>query len=198
MKSNFNMPPHLQFELILKHAAIKPKEGESFFSYYNRSNAGVEVTWDTLRHLRSLTSLKIILKGILSKEDAATCLKFKKAGIIDAIWISNHGGRQLDETISTIEALEEIAPVVGREMPILVDGGFRNGTDVLKALALGADFVCLGRPILYGLATGGEAGVKKVLQVVESELKRAMLLCGVGSAKEAREKSILYKMRPKL
>ena len=67
-------------------------------------------------------------------------------------------------------------------MPILVDGGFRSGTDVLKALALGADFVCLGRPILYGLAVGGEAGVKQVLSVVESELKRAMVLCGVRSA----------------
>ena len=75
------------------------------------------------------------------------------------LWISNHGGRQLDETISTVEALDEIAPVVAGQMPIIVDGGFRSGTDVLKALGLGADFVCLGRPILYGLASGGEAGV---------------------------------------
>ena len=108
------MPPHLQFELILKHAAIKPKEGESFFEYYNRSVAGIDMTWDLLRQLRSLTSLKIILKGILAKEDAITCVEFKKEGIIDGIWISNKGGRQLDETISTIEALEEIAPIVGR------------------------------------------------------------------------------------
>ena len=177
---------------------MKPNPGESFTSYYIRSNAGFELTWDTIRELRSITSLKIILKGILCKEDAATCLEFKKEGIIDALWISNHGGRQLDETISTVEALDEIAPVVAGQMPIIVDGGFRSGTDVLKALGLGADFVCLGRPILYGLASAGEAGVEKVLGLIESELKRAMALTGVKSIKEAKDKNILYKMRPKL
>ena len=83
-------------------------------------------------------------------------------------------------------------------MPIIVDGGFRSGTDVLKALGLGADFVCLGRPILYGLASGGETGVEKVLGLMESELKRAMALTGVKNIKEAKEKNILYKMSPKL
>lgn len=96
LRNDFTMPAHLNFELLLKHAKIKPQPRESFMSYYIRSNAGIELTWDSIRNIRSLSSLKIIIKGILCKEDAETCVALKKEGLVDAIWISNHGGRQLD------------------------------------------------------------------------------------------------------
>lgn len=138
------------------------------------------LTWEILPWLRSITKLPILLKGILTAEDARLALDYGAAGMI----VSNHGGRQLDGVVASMEALPEVVEVVAGRCEVYVDGGVRRGTDVLKALALGARAVLLGRPILWGLAVNGERGVYHVLQLVRAELELAMTLAGcptVGS-----------------
>lgn len=132
------------------------------------------LTWEILPWLRSLTSLPILLKGILTAEDARLALSYGAAGII----VSNHGGRQLDSVVAGIEALPEVVEAVAGRCEVYVDGGIRRGTDVLKALALGARAVLLGRPILWGLAVDGESGVYHVLQLLRDEFELAMTLAG--------------------
>jgi isopentenyl diphosphate isomerase/L-lactate dehydrogenase-like FMN-dependent dehydrogenase len=131
-------------------------------------------TWETVDLLRSITKLPILLKGILTAEDALLAVERGVDGII----VSNHGGRQLDGALASIEALPEIAHVVAGRCEIYLDGGVRRGTDVLKALALGARAVFLGRPILWGLAVDGETGAKHVLEIMRHELHMAMTLAG--------------------
>ncbi len=132
------------------------------------------LTWDVLDWLRERTSLPIVVKGILTAEDAAIAVERGVAGII----VSNHGGRQLDSAIPSIEALPEVVEAVGGRCEIYLDGGIRRGTDVLKALALGARAVLVGRPILWGLAARGEEGVRHVLALLHDELELSMALAG--------------------
>ena len=132
------------------------------------------LTWESLAWIRSLTSLPIILKGILTAEDAALAVQYGVDGII----VSNHGGRQLDGVSPGIEALPEVAEVVGGRCELYLDGGIRRGTDVLKALALGARAVLVGRPILWGLAVNGADGIYHVLELLRAELELAMALAG--------------------
>jgi isopentenyl diphosphate isomerase/L-lactate dehydrogenase-like FMN-dependent dehydrogenase len=132
------------------------------------------LTWDAIAWLRSLTSLPIVIKGILTAEDAERAVAAGAAGVV----VSNHGGRQLDGAVATIDALPEIGERVAGRIPILLDGGVRRGTDVLKALALGASAVLIGRPYLWGLAAAGEAGVRRVLDLLRAELELAMALAG--------------------
>jgi isopentenyl diphosphate isomerase/L-lactate dehydrogenase-like FMN-dependent dehydrogenase len=134
----------------------------------------VSLTWESLDWLRSLTSLPIILKGILTAEDAALAVQHGVDGII----VSNHGGRQLDSVSPGIEALPEVAEAVGGYCELYLDGGIRRGTDVLKALALGARAVLVGRPVLWGLAVNGADGVYHVLELLRAELELAMVLAG--------------------
>jgi isopentenyl diphosphate isomerase/L-lactate dehydrogenase-like FMN-dependent dehydrogenase len=126
--------------------------------------------WDYVDRIRDATSMKLLLKGILTREDAALCLEHG----IDGIVVSNHGGRAEDSGLSTIEALGPIVEEVGGRVPVLVDSGFRRGTDIFKALALGADAVCVGRPYLWGLAAFGQEGVEAVLGILRSELETTM------------------------
>jgi (S)-2-hydroxy-acid oxidase len=130
--------------------------------------------------LRSHTKMKIILKGIMTAEDATRSLE---AGV-DAIVVSNHGGRQLDGVPSTLEALPEISEAVKGKIPIIFDGGISKGTDVFKALALGADLCLIGRSALWGLAYDGQKGVEAVLHILERELWRTMALGGAKSLNE--------------
>ena len=132
------------------------------------------LTWDSLDWLRSLTTLPLILKGILTAEDAALALQHG----VDGIVVSNHGGRQLDGTPASIEALPEIVEAVKGRCEIYLDGGIRRGTDIVKALALGARAVMIGRPILWGLAVNGVEGVHRVLELLRAELEHAMALSG--------------------
>ena len=132
------------------------------------------LTWESLSWLRSITSLPILLKGILTAEDALLAIEHGVAGII----VSNHGGRQLDTAIASIEALPEIVEAVAGRCEVYVDGGIRRGTDILKALALGARAVLVGRPILWGLAVNGAQGVSHVLEILHKELELAMALSG--------------------
>ncbi|MCI0397578.1 MAG: alpha-hydroxy-acid oxidizing protein [Chloroflexi bacterium] len=139
-----------------------------------------DLTWQDVSWLRATTNLPILLKGIVHPADACLALAHGADGVI----VSNHGGRQLDTAVATIEVLPEIVDAVAGRLPILVDGGVRRGTDVLKALALGAAAVAIGRPVLWGLAVAGEAGVSSVLELLRRELDLAMALCGCASIEE--------------
>ena len=146
----------------------------SSFAAYVHDLFDASLTWDAVAWLRSITRLPILLKGILDPDDA------RQAAAIgaDAIVVSNHGGRQLDGATPSIVALPEVAEAVGGRIPVLMDGGIRRGTDVLKAIALGARAVLIGRAYLWGLAADGEAGVTAVLALLRDELRLAMALAG--------------------
>jgi 4-hydroxymandelate oxidase len=138
------------------------------------------LTWDTIKRLRDIVKVKLLLKGLLASEDA----KMAADTGIDAIVVSNHGGRAEDGVSSTIEVLPEIVEAVGGRMPILVDSGFRHGSEILKALALGAQAVCIGRPYLWGLGAFGQPGVERVLAILRGELRVAMQQVGAPSLKD--------------
>ncbi|MFB8168386.1 aminotransferase class I/II-fold pyridoxal phosphate-dependent enzyme [Kitasatospora purpeofusca] len=137
--------------------------------------------WTVIDWLRGISSLPVLVKGVLSAADARAALR---AGV-DGIVVSNHGGRQLDGAPATLDVLAEIAAAVGGACPVLVDGGIRRGADVLAALALGADAVLLGRPVLHGLAVGGEDGAAHLFELITEELVEAMALTGTPSVAEA-------------
>ena len=132
-------------------------------------------TWETVQQMASLTRLPVLLKGILTREDAEQAVRSGVAGVI----VSNHGARQLDHVGATIEALPEVVAGAQGRIPVLVDGGFRRGTDIFKALALGAKAVCIARPYLYGLAAFGQPGVERVIELLRTELALDMGLAGV-------------------
>jgi isopentenyl diphosphate isomerase/L-lactate dehydrogenase-like FMN-dependent dehydrogenase len=138
------------------------------------------LSWDVLRRMRDTTKMKIVVKGILAHEDAQRCVEEG----IDGLIVSNHGGRSEDSGRSTIDALPEIVAAVGGRIPIVVDSGFRRGTDVVKALAMGAQAVCIGRPYLWGLGAFGQAGVERVLEIMRTETRVAMAQCGARTVKE--------------
>ena len=133
--------------------------------------------WAFVDRLRKLVSVKLMIKGIETHEDAQLALEHG----LDGIWVSNHGGRATETGRSTIEALPEVVAEVGNRIPVFVDGGFRRGTDVFKALALGAKAVGIGRPFLWGLGAFGQAGVDRVLEILQGELKLVMGNCGTQS-----------------
>lgn len=139
-----------------------------------------ELTWEHLKWLRSQWPGKLIVKGLMHPHDAALAVE---AGV-DAIIVSNHGGRQLDGTVSTLQALADVVTAVPQGFPVFVDGGFRRGTDVLKAVALGAKMVFMGRPILYGAAVAGAAGIRRVLEIMHSEIDRDLALLGCKAIAE--------------
>jgi isopentenyl diphosphate isomerase/L-lactate dehydrogenase-like FMN-dependent dehydrogenase len=134
----------------------------------------VTLTWRDLDRIRGLSDLPLLVKGILTEEDARLACD---AGV-DGVVVSNHGGRQLDGVHATIDALPEVVDAVEGRAEVLVDGGIRRGTDVVKALALGARAVMVGRPVLWGLAARGEEGVRHVLELLREEVELALLLCG--------------------
>jgi len=138
------------------------------------------MTWEFLKRLRDTTKMKIVLKGILAHEDATLAVKNGMDGII----VSNHGARSEDSGRSTIDALPEIVAAVGGKMPVLVDSGFRRGTDICKALAMGANAVCIGRPYIWGLGAFGQPGVEGVLSILRTELHAIMQQVGAPTVKD--------------
>jgi isopentenyl diphosphate isomerase/L-lactate dehydrogenase-like FMN-dependent dehydrogenase len=153
------------------------------FEGINMTDVGVfnsALTWDSVRRLRDITRMKLVLKGIVTREDAQLC---RDCGV-DGIIVSNHGGRADETGRSTIECLPEVVSGAGDKISVLVDGGIRRGTDVLKALALGARAVCIGRPYAWGLAAFGQEGVEKVLEILRTELELVMRQCGTRSIAE--------------
>jgi isopentenyl diphosphate isomerase/L-lactate dehydrogenase-like FMN-dependent dehydrogenase len=138
------------------------------------------LTWDFIKRLRDTVRTKIVLKGIMAHEDA----RLAAAAGVDAIIVSNHGGRTEDSGRSTIDALPEIIAAAGDRLPVLVDSGFRRGTDIVKALAMGAKGVGIGRPCLWGLGAFGQEGVERVLELLRIELRTAMQQCGAPSIRD--------------
>ena len=145
------------------------------------------LTWDTIKRLRDVTKMKMVLKGILAWEDA----KIAAETGIDAIIVSNHGGRADESGRSTIESLPEIIQVSGN-MPVLIDSGFRRGTDIVKALCMGAKGVAFGRPYLWGLGAFGQPGVERVLEILRTELTVAMQQAGAPSIKDLKPSMVMH------
>lgn len=135
------------------------------------------IDWDYVKRLKDETGMKLVLKGIVTAEDARLCLEHG----VDGLLVSNHGGRAEESGRATINSLTEIMPVIGDRIPVLIDGGVRRGTDVFKALALGASAVGIGRPYIWGLGSFGQPGVEKVLQLLQNELEISMKLAGTTS-----------------
>jgi lactate 2-monooxygenase len=152
------------------------KAVQKFVSIYSNPAS----TWDDLKFLKTITKLPVLLKGILHPEDARKAMDYGMNGII----VSNHGGRQVDGSVSTLEALPSIVDAVQGKIPVLMDSGIRGGADIFKALALGVNAVCLGRPYVYGLAIAGEQGVKEVLQNTLVDFELTMALAGCKSISE--------------
>jgi 4-hydroxymandelate oxidase len=144
------------------------------------SGESSNLSWETLKRMRDITKMKIVLKGILTAEDAELAVQ----NGIDGIIVSNHGGRGEDSGRSTIDVLPEIAAAVNGRITVLIDSGFRRGTDVVKALAMGAQAAGVGRPYLWGLGAFGQEGVERVLELMRIETRAAMQQCGVRSVRE--------------
>jgi (S)-mandelate dehydrogenase len=156
-----------------------PKDRRSLFrsAHWIRGQMDRAFTWDTVARIRESWPRKLIIKGLLTVED---CVRAVEIGA-DAVAISNHGGRQLDWAVAPLDLLPAVRRAVGDRVTILVDGAMRRGTDVIKALALGADAVFAGRAMLYGVASGGKDGTKRALDIMREELLRDLGLLGVPS-----------------
>ncbi|HEV2458879.1 MAG TPA: alpha-hydroxy-acid oxidizing protein, partial [Ktedonobacterales bacterium] len=148
--------------------------------HWSRTFSDTALTWGDLRTLRDHTGLPLLVKGVLRADDARRAIE---AGV-DGIVVSNHGGRQLDGAIAALDALPAVVAAVGGRVPVLFDSGIRRGADVIKALALGAKMVLLGRPYVYGLALGGESGVREVLLNLLADLDATLALCGCATLAE--------------
>ena len=161
---------------------VEAGEGPQINNLLASVNANFDpaLTWSDIGWLRSITTLPIWVKGILRADDAMAAVDAGVAGIV----VSNHGGRQLDTAVATIDALPEIAAAVGDQVELLLDGGVRRGTDVLKALALGAKAIMLGRPPILGMAVNGEAGATHVLELLRNEFANVMAQCGCATVEE--------------
>jgi len=180
MRNRFHIPPGVR---------IKNLEGTPFASFglddggeytgarYMLASLDPSLTWKDLEWLCSITRLPVIVKGVVRGDDAEQAMKCGAGGIA----VSNHGGRQLDSAIATLRALPDVVQGVAGRGEVLVDGGVRRGTDIVKALALGAKAVLLGRPVIWGLATGGEDGVARLLGLLREEFDTALALCGCKS-----------------
>jgi 4-hydroxymandelate oxidase len=174
LTNEFPLANFLGMELDLKNMPPGIVNESSGFGSYIASKWDPSLTWNDFDWFRSITSLPIVVKGILTAEDAREAVAHGAEGIV----VSNHGGRQLDSTLSGIAALPEVVEAVQGRCEVLVDGGVRRGTDVIKALALGARAVLIGRPYMWGLAIDGEKGARTVLEVLRRELLSAMALTG--------------------
>jgi len=174
-RNGFGLPDHLRMANFSGRSEARPTEpGVSALALHTLAEFDPSLTWEALDWMRSITRLPIVVKGILTQEDAALALAHGAAAII----VSNHGGRQLDTAVATIEALPEVVEAVAGRCEVYLDGGVRRGTDVLKALALGARAVFVGRPILWALAVGGEDGVRHALELLRRELTLDMGIAG--------------------
>ncbi|XP_037089092.1 peroxisomal (S)-2-hydroxy-acid oxidase GLO3-like [Pollicipes pollicipes] len=188
-RNGFQMPPHLSmanFTEELKNTVKGSGEQASGINNFVQTLFDPSLTWDDLSWLCGVTRLPVLVKGVMTPEDAATAVDRGASGVI----VSNHGGRQLDGCLATVDALGPVVAAVGHRCPVFMDGGVRRGTDALKALALGACMVFVGRPLLWGLAHDGERGARLALQLLHSELRLAMGLCGVTKVADVTEKVI--------
>lgn len=182
VRNRFQLPEGLSVKNLMPAGKEQfPKEfADSGLAAYMAEVIDQSVTWKVIEWLRSITRLPVLVKGVVRADDAVRAVDHGASGII----VSNHGGRQLDTSPATIEVLPEIVSAVADKIEVLIDGGIRRGTDVVKAIALGAKAVLVGRPILWGLAVDGEQGVSRVLEILRSEFDLAVGLCGYSSVNQ--------------
>ncbi|MGH8898913.1 MAG: alpha-hydroxy acid oxidase [Egibacteraceae bacterium] len=170
-QNRFRLPPGM----TMANVGEPPPEGSgSALTAYARDELDPGLTFADVEWLRGLCDLPILVKGVLRGDDARACVDAGARGIV----VSNHGGRQLDTAIATADALPEVVAAVGGDVEVLIDGGIRRGTDLVKALALGAQAALVGRPVIWGLVSGGSGGVRSVLDTLRDEFGRALALCG--------------------
>jgi len=179
VRTPFTLPPGLERANLRGLPAATGAQRPSLDSIYAHQ-LDPTLTWKDVEWLRSLTKLPVLLKGVMTGDDAARGVASGAAGII----VSNHGGRNLDTLPATLDALPEVVEKVAGRVPVLVDGGIRRGTDVLKALALGATATLIGRPYICGLAVGGAEGVTRVVKILRREFEMAMALTGRRTSAE--------------
>ncbi|XP_037089179.1 hydroxyacid oxidase 1-like [Pollicipes pollicipes] len=179
-RNGFQRPSHLRVGNFTSDTDQAAHRGDDD---YLQALFDPSLTWDDLSWLYSVTRLPVLVKGVMTPEDAVAAADRGASGVI----VSNHGGRQLDGCIATVDALGPVVAAVGHRCPVFMDGGVRRGTDALKALALGARMVFVGRPLLWGLAHDGQRGARLVLQLLHSELRLAMGLCGVTKVADVTE-----------
>ena len=180
-RNKFTLPPPLTLANFARYLDAATTGGADGLSNYVNAQLDPSLTWRDLEWLRGF-GLPVLVKGILTAEDAALAVQHGAAGIV----VSNHGARMLDRVPATLDALPEVVEAVAGRVPVLLDGGVRRGVDVLIALAAGARFVMLGRPVVWGLAAGGSAGAGRVLDLVREELDNAMALSGCRSVADVR------------
>ncbi|MBB4944664.1 4-hydroxymandelate oxidase [Kitasatospora gansuensis] len=177
LRNGFALPPQVRavnLDPELMVATGRSAAGSSAIAEHARQQFDTTLTWTDVAWLRERTSLPLVLKGILTAEDARLAVEHGAAAVV----VSNHGGRQLDGAVPTLTALPEVVAAVPADFPVLLDGGIRSGTDAATALALGARTVLVGRPVLWGLAVGGEAGAARVLGLLQDELEHTLALLG--------------------
>jgi 4-hydroxymandelate oxidase len=178
-RNEFTLPPGLHPANLTNISGldIPQAPGESGLLTYFAQQINPAVTWQDLEWLQSLSPLPLVVKGILRADDAVRAVEYG----VQAIVVSNHGGRQLDGAIASLDALPDIIAAVDGKAEVLLDGGIRRGTDILKALAYGAKAVLIGRPVLWGLAVAGKIGVSHIISLLQDELNLAMALSGCAS-----------------
>ena len=179
VRNSFALPPEFRVENLqaAPYASIERVRGESGLASYFAAMLDPSLTFRDVAWLRSISRLPVIVKGVVRADDAKRAIEVGASAVV----VSNHGGRQLDTSPATIDVLARVVEAVGGSAEVYVDGGIRRGTDVIKALALGARAVFIGRPVLWGLTVGGREGVGAVLELLRRELDLAMALCGCPS-----------------
>jgi isopentenyl diphosphate isomerase/L-lactate dehydrogenase-like FMN-dependent dehydrogenase len=184
--NGFSLPEGLSYANLDGRRSKATAEGPDPFAQNVNAHTHPALGWDDLEWLVAKTSLPVILKGVVRPDDAHRAVEAGVHGLI----VSNHGGRQLDYAIASIDALSEVVAAVGGRVPVLVDGGIRRGTDVLKALCLGASGVLIGRPYLWALAVGGADGVRRMLAMLREEIEVSMSLLGASRLSELGEELV--------
>jgi 4-hydroxymandelate oxidase len=191
LRNRFTLPPDVSIRNL--EAAGRPDAArwpaDSSFLEYVHNLLDPTLTWESIGWLKSITRLPVLIKGVLGADDAQRAIDSGAGGIV----VSNHGGRQLDGALASIDALPDVAACAAGRIPVLLDGGVRRGTDVVKALALGAAAVLIGRPYLWGLAAAGEAGVRRVLDLLRDEFELALALCGCRAVSEVSRSLVVSK-----
>ncbi|RVE75428.1 hypothetical protein OJAV_G00017240 [Oryzias javanicus] len=183
VRNRFKMPPHLSMSNFSTASLAFSEDSygnDSGLAVYVANAIDPTISWEDITWLKKHTRLPVVVKGILNGEDAVRALNYGADGIL----VSNHGARQLDGVPATLDVLEEVVQAVQGQCDVYMDGGVRRGTDVLKALALGAKAVFMGRPVLWALACQGEEGVRELLELLKEELRLAMALSGCRSLSE--------------
>jgi isopentenyl diphosphate isomerase/L-lactate dehydrogenase-like FMN-dependent dehydrogenase len=179
VKNAFTLPAGVTIRNLEPYGAVDALRwgASSSFQQYVHDLLDGSLTWESVDWLRSIARVPILIKGVIAGDDGRLAVEHGVAGIV----VSNHGGRQLDGTLATIDALPDVVDAVAGRVPVLIDGGIRRGTDVFKAVALGAAAVLIGRPYLWGLAAAGEDGVVSVLEMLRREVELTMALAGCPS-----------------